>query len=253
MDVTNNISISYFVHGEGSPIILLHGAVVDFNFNFVITGWVRYLTEQGFQVIGLNYRGYGESEKSSDPSFYGTANLAGDVLNLMEHLGLKRAAIVGYSLGSLIALDLIHRHPDRFSHAVLVATGDGLVGKLPYILGKIMPNLVQLISHETYPAHLPKHQAAYWNFFQLLKLDRDAMIAFSQADYPTKSREEVSGIDVPTLVISGEKDRVLGQGPEVAATLGNGTYFELQGANHFTLATEKSVKEAVAHFFQRSK
>jgi pimeloyl-ACP methyl ester carboxylesterase len=66
----NNVSINYEVYGTGKPIILLHGAIVDFNYLFVKTGWVETLTKNGFQVIGIDFRGYGESDKSDDSNFY---------------------------------------------------------------------------------------------------------------------------------------------------------------------------------------
>lgn len=60
----NGVSINYKVYGNGKPIILLHGAIVDFNYNYIQTGWVKTLTENGFQVIGMDFRGYGESDES---------------------------------------------------------------------------------------------------------------------------------------------------------------------------------------------
>ena len=85
----NNVSINYEVYGTGKPIILLHGAIVDFNYNFVQTGWIETLTENGFQVIGIDFRGYGASDKSADSNFYGTTNFSNDVINLINHLNWK--------------------------------------------------------------------------------------------------------------------------------------------------------------------
>ena len=75
----NNVSINYEVYGTGKPIILLHGAIVDFNYNYAQTGLIKTLSEDGFQVIGMDFRGYGESDKSEDSNFYGTTNYTNDV------------------------------------------------------------------------------------------------------------------------------------------------------------------------------
>jgi pimeloyl-ACP methyl ester carboxylesterase len=130
---TNTISINYNVYGTGIPVLLLHGALVDFNYNYSQTGWIKSLSKNGFQVIGIDFRGYGESDKSNDSNFYGTTNLANDVINLIDHLKLENIRLIGYSMGTVIALDLLSTHPEYFSKAVLIATGDGLIGLPLYI------------------------------------------------------------------------------------------------------------------------
>jgi pimeloyl-ACP methyl ester carboxylesterase len=67
---------------------------VDFNYNYIQTGWIN-LSENGFQVIGIDFRGYGESDKSNDSNFYGTTNLANDVINLIDHLKLENIGLIG--------------------------------------------------------------------------------------------------------------------------------------------------------------
>jgi pimeloyl-ACP methyl ester carboxylesterase len=90
----NNISINYQVYGTGKPLILRHGAIINFDFNYVKPGWVETLTENGFQVIGIDFRGYGESDKSNDPNFYGTENFSNDVINLINHLQLENVGLM---------------------------------------------------------------------------------------------------------------------------------------------------------------
>jgi hypothetical protein len=50
---TNTISINYNVYGTGIPVLLLHGALVDFNYNYSQTGWIKSLSKNGFQVMEL--------------------------------------------------------------------------------------------------------------------------------------------------------------------------------------------------------
>jgi pimeloyl-ACP methyl ester carboxylesterase len=246
----NNISINYEVYGTGKPIILLHGAIVDFDYNFVKTGWVETLTKNGFQVIGMDFRGYGESDKSDDSNFYGTTNFSNDVINLINHLELEHVCLIGYSMGTVIALDVLHKHPEYFSKAVLIATGNGLIGIPPLIFGNILPRLAEVLSYDSFPNHLPSHISAYWSFLNEVGLDRKSMIAFSLANYPHLSVAKAAEIDVPILIISGEKDLVLGQGQKVAESLPKGEYLEIQGANHFTLATEKETHLSVIEFLK---
>jgi pimeloyl-ACP methyl ester carboxylesterase len=59
--------------------------------------------------------------------------LSNDVINLIDHLKLENIRLIGYSMGTVIALDLLSTHPEYFSKAVLIATGDGLIGLPLYI------------------------------------------------------------------------------------------------------------------------
>jgi pimeloyl-ACP methyl ester carboxylesterase len=243
-----NVSINYEVYGTGKPVILLHGAIVDFNYNFVKTGWVETLSKNGFQVIGIDFRGYGESDKSDDSNFYGTTNFSNDVINLINHLELENVCLIGYSMGTVIAFDLLYKNAEYFSKAVFIATGNGLIGIPPFIFGNILPSLAKVFSHESFPSHLPSHISTYWSFLNEIGLDRKSMIAFSLANYPHLTPEKAAEIDLPILIISGEKDLVLGQGLKVAETLPKGEYLEIKGANHFTLATEKETHMSTLNF-----
>ena len=122
----DGFSIHYETHGSGLPVVLLHGICVSFAGNFGAYGWIERLRGQGLRVIGMDFRGHGQSDKPHDSSAYGTTHLADDVIALLDHLGLDRVSLMGYSLGSVVALHLLHTHPERFTRGVLIATGDGL-------------------------------------------------------------------------------------------------------------------------------
>lgn len=247
----NEVRIHYQVHGEGSPVLFLHGVVVDFNYNFEQFGWVEALNEKGFQVIGMDFRGHGETDKSSDPAFYGLDNLCDDVMSLLTHLQLEKVSLVGYSLGSAVGLNLLHRHPSRFSKGVLMATGDGLMGLPPYIFDEMFPGFASIFAHEKFPDHLPSHLSAYWTFMEENDLKREHIRAFASAKYPSLEPEKVSTIQVPTLVVSGEKDLVLGTGANLADALPYGEYLELSAINHFTLAASYSGRDDIIKFLSR--
>jgi len=246
----NNIAIHCEVHGSGRPVVLLHGATVNFKANYGGFGWIKSLNDAGFQVIGLDFRGHGQSDKPHERSAYGSAMLAGDVLAVLDHLGIAQAAVVGYSIGTAVTLHLLQTTPARFSRAVLLATGDGLIGLGPHTFARTLPALAPVLDRSEYPKDLPKHLAAYWNFINLTGGDRAALRALSLADYPPLTAAQAAAVTVPTLVISGEKDLVLGQGPALAAALGSGHYREIAGADHFSIATDPTVKAAVADFLK---
>lgn len=246
--IRNGNSIHYEVHGEGRPVILLHGICVSFAGNYSGFGWIESLCQQGLQVIGLDFLGHGKSDKPHDPPAYGTHNLAADVMALMDHLQLETASLVGFSMGSVVALHLLHTYPKRFGRSVLIATGDGLLGIPPHTMAETAPQLVRALDSDHYPAELPKHVAAYWNFATKVGGDRLASAAAARAHYPVCTTEAAGRVSAEVLIISGEIDPVLGQGPVVARTLAHGRYVEIPGADHFMLAASDEAKELVKIF-----
>jgi len=155
--VSDGLRLNYEVHGKGEPVLLLHGATVSFEHNFAIYGWIERLNSVGLQVIGLDFRGHGKSDKPHDADFYGTANLASDVLAVAQHLNINRVSLIGYSLGTAVALHLLQVSPQRFTRAVLVATGDGLIGFPPHTFDRVIPPLALLLARTEYPTDLPPH------------------------------------------------------------------------------------------------
>jgi pimeloyl-ACP methyl ester carboxylesterase len=230
--------------------VLLHGGTVSFKHNYADFGWIQALNDTGFQVIGLDFRGHGNSAKPHDVESYGTANLASDVIALLDHLNLRRASLIAYSIGTVVALHLMQFAPERFDRAALVATGDGLIGHPPHTFAQILPALALVLDRTEYPRDLPKHLAAYWNFVVATGGDKLALQALAQASYPPPSPAEASAIAMPTLVVSGQNDLVLGRGPRLAQALGCGEYLEVAGADHFSLAADTSTKAAVSRFLK---
>ncbi|SPE28786.1 putative Non-haem bromoperoxidase BPO-A2 [Burkholderiales bacterium] len=244
----DNVRLHYEVHGSGQPVVLLHGGTVSFEYNYAALGWVQRLSNNGLQVIGLDFRGHGKSGKPHQAQSYGTANLAGDVTALLDHLHLEHAALLGYSIGTAVALHLLRFAPGRIDKAALVATGDGLVGYPPHEFHRILPGLAIAIARAEYPRDLARDVAAYWNFIEATHGEREALLAFAAGSYPPMSIEDAARIRSAVLVVSGENDRVLGRGPRLAACLGHGQYLEVAGADHFSLAADAATQAAVARF-----
>lgn len=241
-------TIHYDQYGIGNPVVLIHGGAASFETNYAAFGWVERLNESGLQVIGLDIRGHGKSGRPLDTQSYGTENLASDVLAVMGELGLEQFSVVGYSLGSAVALHLAHANPERVTKAVLVATGDGLLGFPPHTFEALLPAITDVMSRSEYPKDLPSYIAAYWNLVANSGGSRKAVSTAAAASYPALSEALAANIAVPTLVVSGDNDSILGQGPRLAAALGNGRYLEIKAADHFNLALLPEVKNVIAEF-----
>jgi pimeloyl-ACP methyl ester carboxylesterase len=242
------VRLHYEVRGEGRPVVFLHGGTVSFQANYAAFGWPEQFLHRGCRVVGLDFRGHGQSDKPHDAGAYGTASVASDVTALLNHLGLDCVDLVAYSIGTAVALHLLQTLPMRIRRVALVATGDGLIGLPPHEFSRILPGLAAVVARSEYPKDLPRHVAAYWNFVEATRGDRVALKAFAEASYPPLAVSDAQHITHPALVVSGENDQVLGRGPRLAEALGNAKYLEVAGADHFSLAANELVRTAVASF-----
>ncbi len=108
---SDGIRIAFAEKGRGEPVILLYAAMADTEFNWVQFGILNSLAEN-FRVISMDFRGHGRSDRPHDPKAYGRC-LTRDVLGLMDHLKIPKAHLLGYSLGSHVAMIVAADHPDR--------------------------------------------------------------------------------------------------------------------------------------------
>src|SRR6476469_11200678 len=121
------VEIAFLDEGSGVPIVLVHGFASNKEVNWVQTGWITTLTRAGRRVIALDNRGHGASSKLYDPSAYHSAIMADDVRALLDHLGLARADVMGYSMGARITAFFARAYPTRLRRAVLGGLGIHLV------------------------------------------------------------------------------------------------------------------------------
>ena len=125
--VSDGVRIRYVEQGTGEPIVLLHGLGGSVE-SWSTVGILQDLARD-HRVIAFDARGHGKSDKPHDPKQYGR-QMALDVVRLLDHLGIPRAHVVGYSLGGMLTSQLLTLRPDRFITATLVA-GGGRFGVSP--------------------------------------------------------------------------------------------------------------------------
>jgi pimeloyl-ACP methyl ester carboxylesterase len=113
---SNGVKIRYIDVGRGDPVVLIHGFSSSLDANWGNQGIIDKLSRD-FRVIALDCRGHGKSDKPHDAASYGI-NMIEDVARLLDHLAIRRAHIVGYSMGGAITGKFIAMHPDRVISAV---------------------------------------------------------------------------------------------------------------------------------------
>src|ERR1700704_6041910 len=113
--------------GEGRPMLLVHGFASNRKENWQRLGWYGALERKRIRTLALDCRGHGESAKPHDPAAYGRAAMAGDILALMDHAGVERAHLMGYSMGARLALAAALTAPQRFATLTIGGIGEELV------------------------------------------------------------------------------------------------------------------------------
>ncbi|SPF37658.1 Hydrolase [Candidatus Sulfopaludibacter sp. SbA4] len=118
---SGGVRIHYTVEGSGEPVLLIHGYSVSAATNWGAPGVIKGLSDR-YQVIAIDNRGHGQSDKPHDPRAYGD-KMAEDSIHLLDHLKIRKAHVVGYSMGGFITSELLTRHPDRLWTATLGGAG----------------------------------------------------------------------------------------------------------------------------------
>jgi pimeloyl-ACP methyl ester carboxylesterase len=237
------VEIVFIDEGEGEPIVLVHGFASNKEVNWVAPGWVTTLSRAGRRVIALDNRGHGTSSKLYDPAAYHSATMAEDVRALLDHLGLPRADVMGYSMGARITAFLALRHPDRVRTAILGGLGSRLVEGvgLPDTIADALeaPSLTTVRDPTAY---------LFRAFAEQTKSDLHALAACMRGSRQTLSRSEVGRIVVPVLVAVGENDLIAGSPEALAALIPGAKALVIPGRDHMLAVGDRVFKSAVLEF-----
>jgi 3-oxoadipate enol-lactonase len=225
----DSIELYYEEHGSGDPLLLIMGLAAD------SMAWLFQVPDfsKHYRTIVFDNRGVGRSSKPPGP--YSIHQMADDTAGLLEVLGIARAHVVGVSMGGMIAQELVLRHPRRVRSLVLGCTypepdadierqrefslqqfGGKVVasGEMQIDLSALdpmsffqhlLPNVFnqQFIDHE-----LPKLMQLFAGALQY-GFSMEAILGQVAAVMSHKATERLHQIKVPTLVITGDADRLV--------------------------------------------
>ncbi|MGJ3262069.1 MAG: alpha/beta fold hydrolase [Salinarimonas sp.] len=247
---SNGVDIAYIdvaPTGEdrGEPIVLVHGFASSHAVNWVNTMWTKTLAHAGRRVIALDNRGHGKSAKLYEPEAYGSQVMAGDVLALMDHLGLARADVMGYSMGARITAHLALMAPERVRAALLGGLGIHLVEGVGLPLG-----IADAMEAPALDALTDPMQRMFRAFAEQTGSDLAALAACIRGSRQTLTREAVASLTVPVLVSVGTKDDVAGSGPELAALIPGAEALDIPGRDHNLAVGDKTHKAGVLAFLE---
>jgi pimeloyl-ACP methyl ester carboxylesterase len=223
----NGIRLYYEIHGEGKPLVLLHGAYMTIGLN-----WSELIPElsKTRKVIALEMQGHGHTELSTRD--YSFVTMANDVAAALRHLKIDSADFIGYSFGGTITYQLLIAHPQLVKKAVIISSTyryDGWQKEVRDVLQMMQPEFLSGTPLKSeYNKVAP--DTLQWNNF--LK----KMIAFDKLDF-NLGDDKINQVKSPVLIISGDNDGVdKGILFETYKKLGGGVFADMAGLPKSQLA-----------------
>jgi len=221
MAPVNDIEMYYAIYGAGEPVIMLHGGL---GHSDVWGHQVPALTGAGYKVIVADSRGHGRSTRSAQP--YSYALMARDVVALMDHLKIDKAAIVGWSDGGIIGLDIAMNHAARLTKLFAFGANTVVAGLRPDIADSAVFNKYIENAGKDYErlSPTPKDYEAFV-----------AQISEMWATQPNYKPEQLAKIGAPVVIADGEHDEAIRQehNKEMADAIPGAKLLILPGVSHF--------------------
>lgn len=220
---SDGVKIHYLEAGKGTPVVLIHGFSGNAEGNWFANGVADALAAN-HRVVALDCRGHGKSDKPHDPAKYGP-QMYKDVLELMDHLKIKKAHVHGYSMGGLLVSLLLSAAPERFITASYGGSG----------VPEVEEQYIEQVPADA-EGRDPQEDEASAKLRALPNQDIEALKAV--VAYPWKpgarGKIDLKAITIPVLAINGEFDKPNAKTHRMQRELANFTAVVLPGKSHLT-------------------
>ena len=193
----NGLNLYYEVHGEGPPLILLHGAYMTADMMGPLASGLAAIR----QVVVPEMQAHGRTADADRPITY--EQMAGDTAALLRHLAIGQADVVGYSMGGGTALQLAVRHPELVRRLVVASAGyryDAMPAEAIAMFPSITPEMFAGSPMETEYHRLAPNPGDFAKLVEKLKTLDTTDFAWPE--------EDIRGIAAPTLIVLGDSDGV---------------------------------------------
>jgi pimeloyl-ACP methyl ester carboxylesterase len=240
----DGLRIAYEIVGQGVPVLLVHGFASSRAQNWRATNWYKTLSQAGFQVIAMDLRGHGDSDKPHDPAFYSYDLMSRDVVAVAAAAGVESAHLIGYSMGGHLGIQVLLEHPQLIRKLVVAGVGARYFSpeaatRIAIAEALLAPDPAQIAD----PV-----QKMFRAFSSQPGKDIVALAACMRGERRFFSREELAGAMRPSLVICGEKDEISGPPGPLAEALHGAISVEVSGRDHMSAVGDKMTKSSVMEF-----
>ena len=243
--VSDGARIEFEVTGAGPPLVLLHGFFGDRS-TWPAAGYVDALAAQ-FRLVLVDLIGHGGSDTSPDPARYRMDAHAGDVVAVLDSLGIERAAVWGASMGGRVGFHLMARFPDRLS--ALVAGGAHACA-VQTDLAEAQREGALLREQGAAPFADAMEPLPGWMRQVMLRADGRALALQLLADAAqTSPLPDLDLITTPVLLLAGDRDPRLNLIRLTAARLRGAQLAVLPGCGHFDAFTRTDLTIPLAREF----
>jgi pimeloyl-ACP methyl ester carboxylesterase len=259
---SNGVKIHYATEGTGEAVVLLHGWMSDSSMWGPLD--TNPATEE-FQLIALDLRGHGKSDKPHDPAKY-DAEVAADVIRLLDHLKIEKAHLVGYSSGSFVAGKVAATHPDRVRSVVFGGQAPivGEVRDSDFAEVELFAGLVDegkdlgeyVLAVTPKEAKLTEERAKVLAAFAYAGKDVKAFAAAGRGyKHLAVTAEELKKCTAPMLFLHGGNESAHVKTKVAAAreALGRGELKIIDGGNHMTTLADPEFGDSIETFLRHGK
>lgn len=235
--------IAYLDEGEGEPILLIHGFASNANTNWKWPGWMKYLSENGYRAIAMDNRGHGESSKFYAEEDYTLDKMAQDASQLLSHLGIKRANVMGYSLGARISATLASTNPGQVKKLILAGNGFNMIEG-----GFDSSHIHDGLAAEHVEDVKTTIGSEFRKFAESTGSDLAALAACIMGGRSHIPQSLFENLKQETMVIIGTQDTIAIDGDKLANLIPNGHFVPVPKRNHMNVVGDKVYKEKVLAF-----
>ena len=222
----NGVRIHYHVEGSGPPVVLHAGFTVDMH-AWYEWGYVDALQGE-YQLILIDPRGHGQSDKPHDSAAYDEAARVGDICAVLDDLGIEQAHYLGYSMGGRIGFEVAHLAPSRLRSLMIGgATPHASHQQRERNTEWFKDGLEAFIERQPLPDSVktPSFRA------RMLANDVEALIAVG-LDQPG-IEEILPGLTVPCLICAGDADPVHPRAEAYVKQIPDAQFVSLPGLDHW--------------------
>lgn len=240
----NGVAINYVVEGTGLPVLLIHGFASSLHGNWRVPGVIDAVVAAGRQVIAIDCRGHGRSGKPHDPAAYAGTAMADDAIAVLDHLGIEKADLAGYSMGGFLATSLLINHPKRWRSVIISGMGEVLLqGNLP---SAQFDSIAAAMDAPDAASIKDLRQRAFRKFAEVSGNDLGALAAMHRTKRAGFDAAKLAAVVIPVMVLIGSDDNPE-SAKKLAAAIPGAKFVEVPG-DHLGAVSTPEFRQAIVNW-----